>query len=167
MRLFSSLPAEKTWDEWAEILDWILNDERFLKESGWDRRNLTKFIKRVKQLDGFSKENFQCDKLENLHFPKKQPSELPLVLMSKNDAESRELVRRIRNGIAHGKNKIFSNKGKTYIEITDYHNEKQTAYIAIPLEFIPKIYKIYAEIEKAAQNDRSQKSDKRGKKQKR
>ena len=166
---FTQLINESMLEQWAATLDWLFNDDRFSKTRGWNGTQVCKFTKRVKRMPGFSKDSFICGRLDKISFPNAEMPprtvEIPTVLMGTGEAEGRALVRHIRNGIAHGKNRCFKIKGELYIEVLDYGKREstegnlsnQTAYICIPLAYITQIHSIYQEIEYAERNDRSKK----------
>ena len=159
---FSSLLSDQElFLEWAGVLDWLFDDDRFAKERGWIPTEITKFTKRIKKLPGLKEDHFVVQKSEQLSFPKNHRHHLPTIMMADGNSIGRDVVRHIRNGIAHGKTKIFREIDDPYIEIRDFGKTsaksagRQTAYFYIPISYIPKMYKIYAELEKARSNDRS------------
>lgn len=148
--------------EWAEILDWLFDENRFSKEQGWSSGYVGKFTKKVNCLPMMSN-NKKVSALKNLEFPKKTTSNLVMVIMGKSGSEGKDIVRHIRNGVAHGHVRIKNCKSQLWIEIEDFNrNKQQTAYLFFPIDYIKKIHQIYCEIEKSKNNDRNNfKSSKR------
>lgn len=72
------------------------------------------------------------------------------VLLGKSGSESRDFIRHIRNGIAHGKTKIVRKNAKLWVEIKDNNTKKQqTAYLFMPIQYIYNVHKYYVEIDKS------------------
>lgn len=167
-KFFSSLVEKELIEDWGKILDWLLDDDRFAKERGWEKGQVTKFTKRVKLLPGLRKENYICGALKDIHFPQKGHCHAPTILMGTADSKGKEIIRHIRNGIAHGRTRVLKEEGELYIEIEDFGKadkdggKRQTAYLYIPMSYLPEMYKIYAEIEKAWAKDRSKTRPKKG-----
>ena len=73
--------------------------------------------------------------------------------MVTGQGEAKDIVRHIRNGIAHGRAALCTRNKIRCIELTDYgkygeKNEKggQTAYLLMPVVFIQDLYNIYTSI---------------------
>lgn len=166
---FSSLVENELVEDWGKILDWLLDDDRFAKERGWEKGQVTRFTKRVKRLPGLQPKNYIYKPLKDIHFPQKGHCHVPTILMGTSDSEGRSIVRHIRNGIAHGRTRVLKEGGELYIEIEDFGKvgkdgaKSPTAYLYIPMSYLPEMYKIYAEIEKAWSKDRSKTQPKKGK----
>lgn len=47
-KLFNTLVNESLIEDWANILDWLFDDERFSSERGWTRGYVGNFTKKVK-----------------------------------------------------------------------------------------------------------------------
>ncbi len=150
---FIDLFAKRYAMDWAELLDWLLDDSKF---DGWDRFNMAAYTKAIKRIDGFQKINYFTGAASSLAFPK-QSSKSFIVIMQTDGSESRELLRHIRNGIAHGCARIrkFKNSPEV-IEIKDYGKNKkhgessgQTAYIQVKMELIKRLYDVYRMIKKS------------------
>lgn len=162
-KLFANLANNHLLSDWAETLDWLLDDKRFSREKGWNRGRVSKYTKSVKKLFNAdaNKKNFVCANLADLDISTGRRPMYPFVMMTNDGSIGKSLVRHIRNGIAHGNANIIKKGGETLIKIDDYNSKaKQTAHICIPLLYIPKMAAIYNEIEKAARNDRSNSSRK-------
>lgn len=110
------------------------------------------FTKKVKRLSQIGNNNYSYEAIKNLSFPSSKSKTIQII-HSKGEGEGRDLVRHIRNGIAHGKTEITKPKGILHIKILDYNkNGEQTAFIYIPLNHILEIYNAYQEVEKSKNN---------------
>ena len=160
-KFFSQLISQALISEWANTLDWLLDDARFSAENGWEQGKVGNFTKKVKKLPGFPK-NFAVGtskelKLKSIKTVWKAVNG-PVVKIIRGDSEGKDLIRHIRNGIAHGRTEMHPVGSEVYIEIFDYNSKKQrTAYVLLPLSYIPKLYQIYHEIEKGMQQSRKPK----------
>ena len=152
-KIFETLVDENLYKEWAPLLDWLFDDDKFV---GWTSGYVGSLSKKIKRLEGIGKKNYIYEKYTNISFPKEHSRETMKVIMVKGSGESKDLIRHIRNGIAHGRYNLFRKEGKLYIELLDYSNN-QTAYICIPLSYIKSIHILFIEIEKSRKNDRNKK----------
>ena len=144
-RLFSELANTGLYKSLSTVLDWLFDDNRF---QHWDKTNVRLLTKRIKRMPFIGAETYAYNSIKNLEFPKKAQDNL-LIMISKRDGESKDLIRHIRNGVAHGKASIIYKNGEKYIEIFDYNKEPiQTAYIFIPVDYITQIYGFFIEINK-------------------
>lgn len=140
-------------DDYAELLDWFFDDNKFSEERGWikkqegGKRNTIKFSKRVGKLLKENNIEYKHDSIKNLKFPETTEKKA-YIIIGKKEGLCKDIVRHIRNGIAHGKTKFKKVKKQLYIEISDYNKQEKnrTAYMFIPMEIIIKIQKIYKEI---------------------
>ena len=151
---FNELISESLINDWASILDWLFDDNRFPKEKNWNKNKVGLFTKRVKKIDGISNDNFQHKSQQSINFPKHSNGRKSLkisIILAKQNSAGRDLIQHIRNGIAHGNTKIHKKKENIYIEIIDYNSNKksQTAYINMRIDYISQIHKIYCDIEKS------------------
>lgn len=159
-KLFNKLDEEGLFNRWAKLLDWLFDDDRFSANKGWTSGYVGSFIKKVKRMPNLGNVNYVYDSIKNLSFSDYKPKTLTII-HAKGSGESRDLVRHIRNGIAHGKTSLSKPEGELHIEILDYNKQKeQTAYIFMPLKYIFLIYDIYMQVEKSKNNS----IKKRGKK---
>lgn len=151
-KLFDRLVNEGLYNEWASLLDWLLDDSRF---RNWSSGYVGSFTKKVKRLPHIGSNTYFYDRANNLSFPSKDSTKKFLIMMCKGDSEAKDLVRHIRNGIAHGKAEISKYEGTLYIEIIDYTKAGvQSAYLYIPVDYINKIHKVYIEVEKSMLNNK-------------
>lgn len=176
-KFFSTLKDADLISDWATILDWLLDEDRFSTTKGWSKGVIGNFTKNVKKSLSLSSEkgNYACKALKDLTFPdalSPDDKATTIVMMGTGDSEGRNIIRHIRNGIAHGKVRCFNQQGEFWIEITDYGQAesgsktsfRQTAYILISSANIFAIHKIYSDIEKSKRNDRSKKKPQQKKK---
>ncbi len=63
-----------------------------------------------------------------------------------------DFVRHLRNGIAHGHVKCLRIDTSTYVELTDSYQNKQTAYVLMPMSCFGQIREVYCEIESTFDN---------------
>ena len=152
--------------EWAPILDWLFDDLKFSEGRNWNGGYTSSYTKKLKKLKYLSEKEkrvhhgpCQIDDFPN-QSGKKGRKRAPYIVMSSRDSFARDLIRHIRNGIAHGEAEISKVKDNLYIEITDYFDktqkpEKQTAYLFLPLAYITEFYKIYDEMNKSIMRTKS------------
>ena len=163
---FKELKKQNLIDEWGEILDWLLSEERFLSSKGWDK-HVGDFTRRVKNSKKCPYIEWKIKKARDIDW-KKDSKEKFIVLMQKTNkkekSQARNLIRHIRNGIAHGNAEIKSNGVRNMIEIKDYwvtkKAKKQTAFMRFPLKYISEWYSLYMEIEKELENKKLKDSSK-------
>ena len=159
-KFFNCLVSEDLIKDWASTLDWLFDDLKFSAERNWNGGYTSSFTKKVKELKYFvdNKNCVKYSKCKGADFPnqsKKRRREcLPLIVMSQKESFARDLIRHIRNGIAHGNTAVHKVKGELFIEIIDYTDkskspDKQSAYLFLPLSYITQFYKIYEGINKS------------------
>lgn len=152
---FAELVSQELIKDWAETLDWLVDDNKFDKQY-WSRGYVGSFTKKIKRLDNIGHQNYFYNSRENLDFTIPERLNKPLIISAKGDGEGRDFVRHIRNGIAHGNTDFKKVKGILYIEIIDYNASKeQTAYIFFPITYITEIHKKYKDVEKSRENNRA------------
>ena len=148
---FRTLHENENYAEWSLLLDWLVSNERF---KGWTSGYIGEFTKKIKRLPGIGEQTYICDSIKNLKFPQRRPQSIR-ILFGRGDGEARDLIRHIRNGIAHGNAKTCMCKQGLFIEIKDYGKEGiQTAYIFMPLHYIKQIYTLFLEVEKSRTNNK-------------
>ena len=137
-----------------EVIDWLFDDKKFSKDI-WEGKTKDKeFIgKRTKLLNveikkacKFDTKNFiYKNKLEELSFEKTTKGTYAAFECS--DAIAKELIRHIRNAIAHSNTNF---RGEKYIEFIDYNKSgsRQTAYIYITYDQLFDIYDKYLKVKK-------------------
>ena len=160
-KLFSSLVNYNLIKDWAEILDWLFDEEKFSSDRNWSSEDTKKFCKRVKDDLLLKKEQYyKYDSIKNIQEAINEDKNYQIKFIhskgSKINSQGKDIVRHLRNGIAHGRTKVERYNNELYIEIKDFNNQnKQTAYIYIPINYISQIHKIYSEIEKGLKNDKN------------
>lgn len=162
---FTQMRTKQEYDEWASILGWLFDDNRFSKEKGWEKGRVTKFTKQAKRQLGFSDNNFIKVPVKDEKLKSDMPKDSKTVVMVSSESLGRDFVRHIRNGIAHGHVDFFKHHSELWLEITDNNKQQQpTARIIMPVEYIVKLHKIYNEIANADANDRSKKRSRKNNK---
>ncbi len=162
-KFFDKLESERLLSSWASTLDWLFDDTKFSETNNWNSGYVGQFTKRVKKLKYLSNKDKRITygKVNCGDFPnqnsKSRRKRTPYIVMKSGDCFARDLIRHIRNGIAHGQTNIYKFKSDLYIEIMDYSDkskspEKQTAFICIPLFYIVSFNAIYNEINKSIMN---------------
>ena len=53
----------------------------------------------------------------------------------------------MRNEIAHGHATCYTDNCIPYVEIRDYNKGSQTAFVAMPIEYLGRIRRFYLEVE--------------------
>lgn len=152
-KLFVRLVNEGLYEEWASLLDWLFDETRF---KGWGPGYIGALTKKIKKLPRIGEKTYFYGCAKNMHFPEIVKEKSLMIMMTKHDCEAKDLIRHIRNGIAHGNTQIHRIEGELYIEIIDCSkNGKQTAYICIPINYINQVYKLYQEVKKSSENKRN------------
>ena len=155
MRLFSTLDKQKIFSDYAASLDWFLSDGKFDKTL-WDNKNKVQaFTKAFHQMKGFSQHRFHYGSKKNIVFPKQgeyQCHPLLTFYIAKGESETKDLIRHIRNGIAHGNVGLHESNGELIVELLDFGKESvqadgQTAYMVFPLCFLNEIRLLYRQKE--------------------
>ena len=125
-KFFGSLVSENLIIDWASTLDWLFDDLKFSKERGWNGGYTASSTKKVKKLKHLSDKEgrVKYGKCTEIDFPnqcKNQRKERwPYIAMTSGDSFVRDLIRYIRNGIAHGNTNISKVGSECYIEIIDF-----------------------------------------------
>lgn len=144
--------------DWIEIMDWIFDDNKFASEFGWEKGKLQKLTSAIKELDAVRNGVFVYNKRSEVspgdYNRKKNRRKKSIIIMVTGQGVSRDLIRHIRNGIAHGRAQLCTRNGCRHLEIIDYgkFGEKiersgQTAYILIPVYSIRELYDAYNRIQ--------------------
>lgn len=162
-RFFKKLVDENLLSEWAVVLDWLFDDLKFSQERNWNRGYVGNYTKKLKELEYLSDKDGKTvyGKIDYKDYPNQiknsRKKQTPYIMMPKGTGFARDLIRHIRNGIAHGGTSIYKVKDKLYISIIDYSDdskkpEKQTAFLCFPLSYIVKFADIYNEVNKSIMN---------------
>lgn len=149
-KFFNQLQTYSLVTEWIDLLDWLLDDGRFSNNKIWDKSTKGQFTRSIKKLPNISdKRNFIVEANKDLQW-NKRPSKL-FIQFQDGGSIGEDLIRHIRNGIAHGRTNIKPKDGSPWIEIKDYNSQKQqTAHLFIPIDFIKELHKVYKRIESGA-----------------
>lgn len=168
---FSTLISQDLIQDWASTLDWLFDDNRFDSAKGWTSNRIGSFTKRVKRLPKVSTNRYTYEYAKYITFPAEgQNVDETTFYFTKSTSEGRDLIRHIRNGIAHGKTRCYKNVNKElYIEILDFGKEgtkmanHQTAYFALPISMIPELHKVHSDIQSAFFDNERKLKKKKGK----
>ena len=151
MDFFSKLNGREYLATYAVILDWLFDDSKFDKHK-WDNKNKVQaFTKAFHKIKGVSKNRIYYGAKKSICFPKKGSYEtIPLFTfyLARGQSESKDLIRHIRNGIAHGNVNLHMGKRELIVELLDFGKEStcidgQTAYMVFPLSFLNDIHSLY------------------------
>ena len=159
---FQNIVDYKLFNEWAETLDWLVDDNKFDKAIGWTSGYVGSLSKKIRKINGFSKDKTYCyTAMKKLTFPTACPDGV-IAFFSNGGSECKDFIRHIRNGIAHGKTKCIKKNKELYIEVKDYDSTgiNQTAYFFFPMDYITQIYKLYKCVMRSFKNQKKPKGKK-------
>lgn len=150
---FESFFNEFPYEEWIVVFDWLFDDMKF---EGWLPHELGNYVKDYKKHDVIKNGMYVCGKRSEVtpedYNRKKCYTKKAIVIMIKGSGEGKDLIRHIRNGIAHGRATLCTRKGARCLELTDYgpfgkktKKGGQTAYLLIPVSFIFYLYQLYCQ----------------------
>lgn len=144
---FKTIVDYQLINDLSETLDWLFDDDKFSNKEYWYPNAVGRLSKKIHKLPKFDKKNYHYDAIKNLRFPKGQCRTIK-VIFSNGDSESKEFIKHIRNGIAHGHAKCIKLDKDIYIEIKDFRSDgkTQTAYMMFPISYVNKMYDFYKEI---------------------
>lgn len=150
MNLFSILLRKKEFSHYAETLDWLLSDNKFSK-SIWDQQKVQQLTKSIYKIKGFSRDRLIYGSKKTLIFPKRGEylnHQSFTFYVARGESIAKDLIRHIRNGIAHGNITLHDIKGNLIVELLDFGKESkqsdgQTAYMVFPLYFLNDLYSLY------------------------
>ena len=155
MRLFSKLDEHNLFSTYAAALDWILSDGKF-SVNLWDNKNKVQaFTKAFHRMEGDSQSRIHYESKRETTFPQLgeyRQHQLFTFYIAKGNSEARDLIRHIRNGIAHGNIHVHALDGELIVELLDFGKESnqpdgQTAYMVFPLRFLNDIFELYQQKE--------------------
>lgn len=137
--------------KWIKIIDWILNDDKFRM---WRSSDLTKYTKSFKSFEWIARGKYVYGKRTEVnpedYNRRKNRQKKSIIIMVNGQGEAKDIVRHIRNGIAHGRAKMCTRNGVKCVELKDYgkfgsteEKSGQTAYMLIPIDMIEKLYDLY------------------------
>ena len=163
---FTDLVNEKLIDDICIILDWLFDEGKFPENRKWNPGYVSSYSKKVKKLitNGGTFDYNSKRKMRYLN----NREECPCVYISGSDSLARDLIRHIRNGIAHGRCELYKAGKYRFIEIYDYSDssgnpEKQTAYLNVPIGFLLALHETYTNMEKSIRNTKKKDRAKRAK----
>ena len=159
-KFFQSIVDYKLFDDWADTLDWLVDDNKFDEKNGWTSGYVGSLSKKIQKLDGFSKDETYCHwAIKNLVFPT-EASNTIVALFSNGNSECRDFIRHIRNGIAHGNAQCIKRGNELYVEIKDYESKSsvQTAYLFFPISYISQTHKLYKEVKRSFEKQKDKRS---------
>ena len=149
MGFFKDLQSYDVCLDVADILDWLLTEHRF-DSPNWNQTMKGRFTKRLKRLEGFDGDRF-AKKDRGHPYPRmasaRNRKRKPLAVFSSRRSLGEDFVRHVRNGIAHGHATCYTANRVPYVEIRDYNRGSQTAFVAMPIEYLGRIRRIYVEVE--------------------
>ena len=116
--VFQALRDEKQLNDWANLFDWLFDDDRFDERCGWTGGYIGAFTKKTKKLFENFGVNYNYARCKELTFCR--TSNHTIAFFSAGESEGRDLVRHIRNGIAHGRTVMQKINDELYIEIKDF-----------------------------------------------
>ena len=148
---FESFFGEFAFDKWTYIFDWLVDDGKF---NDWTKTELKLFADGVKKIKTIEKGLYLYDKKSvanpSAYDRKKNRRKTSIVIMVKGNGQAKDIVRHLRNGVAHGRATLCTRNSVRCIELTDFgkYGEKnksggQTAYILVPVGFIKDLYDLY------------------------
>ena len=142
---FSWISENEKFKTLAPALDWFVSENKF-SDRKWNtslKRKLTKEIRGVLDIE----ERSFCLKTRKLSYSalKSRKHRKPTALFS-GKSLSVDFIRHIRNGIAHGNITCYKTKRAHMIEIEDFYQGKQTAYIYIPLDVLNSVFEAYKKL---------------------
>ena len=70
-KFFTSLHNYNLYSDYSSVLDWILNDNRFLEKEGWNSGYVGSFTKKVLRLPHVNENNYKYGAKKNLSFNSK------------------------------------------------------------------------------------------------
>lgn len=135
-KFFYDIHVYNLLDDYAEILDWLFNDLKFDKFTKSDKSKFTKMITTFLRNNNI---NFAFDlRLNELSECGKDS-----IRIQQGDSKSVLLMKKLRNGIAHGKARIKIYNGTKYIFMSDLESGY---YINIPLNYLNNFYVMYLSV---------------------
>lgn len=149
MKLFQGLVEYQQIEKWVPLLDWLLSNERFSEQKGWDSNKKRTFTTRIKKLSGISKETWRVEPAKKAVWAFDK-TDCVQIVMNSDSSEGESFIRHVRNGIAHGSVRILNRQSTLYLDIEDYKDDKhqkQTAHIWMPIDFLFDVYHLYEEVE--------------------
>jgi len=142
---FQTIGSRQDYKKWLLLIDWIINEEKFIE---WPQQKVSLLTKQIKQIEEIKLAGITNAK-NGKGFPNRQPRKTKIVISGKHGAK--ELIKHIRNSIAHGNAEFKTCNTVKYILLKDYYTDSRgnhkkgdySAYIFIPENVLFKIQDIY------------------------
>lgn len=111
---FKDLVSNHLIDKWAKNIDWLLNENKFEKWEKGKKNNYTKIIKNHLKTNNIEYKIMKSAELQNENLKRKKYDYIYIIA---NESQCIDLIRHIRNGIAHGHCNVIKKKDKLYLNI--------------------------------------------------
>lgn len=143
---FGLLHEKKKLGQYCEVLDWLFDES--LRFANWKSKYTTNFTKKIKKLF-CNCSKFDTKETIDIAYEKQHCPSNNYVIMKSGSSEGKEIVRHIRNSIAHGNVKIISLPRQTNMEMIDKKKDGKTItfYSIIDLKTLNCIYQEYRKTE--------------------
>ena len=153
-KFFSTLHREQVIDNWIETLDWLFDDLKFSAGYNWNGGYLSSYTRKIKKLDGMTNNKNIIYPTDKSLFPdcttsRTRKRSIYILMATGDNSFARDLIRHIRNGIAHGSAVVYKYGEAYYLEVTDFSDGSKsikTAFICIPLGFVIDLHRLYCEV---------------------
>ncbi len=143
MKTFFAEFARQNPADFAPILDWIISSDGdfFPKSRHWNKTDVSHFTQSVGGM--LVRTRIVHAATKDIPFPKRSAI-TPCIYIGQCDSFARDLLRHIRNSIAHGHAEFKRIKGKDMLELRDYgRSGLLSAYILMPADFPVSLYALY------------------------
>lgn len=153
--LLRKLKESGILDNYIDVLDWMFDDNKFDVEHGWSKGKVSKFTSKIKNY----LEKIDCDySFDEKNIVLLSKPKNSIVRINNSGSAGKNLVRNIRNGIAHRNFVIYYANKKMFFQTYDVTKNKKEkpvcSYIVLPIESLIEIYDIYLEIKNSINNER-------------
>ncbi len=138
--LVSYLIKHKLIDEYGIIIDWILDDNKF-DNLYWNQRKTIKFTNQFKKYCNIHSIDYK-NNVKNII----DNDTIHIYIIDKQNIK--DVIRHIRNAIAHKKVIINKNKNKYYLKIISSSRNKIMSNMYIDLELLKYLYNTYKSLKK-------------------
>ena len=148
---FQKISKAALFDDYAKVFDWLFDDSRF-SSSSWTAVKKSEFTNKVKESIAFGTDSFEAKGEKNSYPEFSNPrsrKKRPFAVFTVKGSKGESFVRHVRNGFAHGNVEWYKADKSVFIQIKDFYNKKQSAFIAIPLDGLLAMYEAYRSIEES------------------
>ena len=125
-RLFHDLAKNNRLTERAEKLDWLFDESKFFLKEKWTQGRITRLTKRIQEImyAEIGKGIQECTGkgLDSLSIDKGHSC----AYRTSPNSISRDFIRHIRNGIAHGHCTLYKKNKRYFVEIIDCKPAKKS-----------------------------------------